>query len=75
MPATEPEAVLVEASSVREAVWSEPAEVASLAPVMVMVTVSVSEPLFESVPVTVNASVTESLASSAVVSESELDRV
>ena len=42
MPATVPVAVLVEASSVTEPVWSAPADVASLAPVMVMVTVIVS---------------------------------
>ena len=72
----EPVAVDVEASSVTAPVPSLPALGASFAPVMVIVTVIVSVSLeAESVTVIVKASVTESPASSAVVSASLLSNV
>ena len=73
---TLPVAVDVDASSVTEPVPSLPASTLSSAPVMVMVTVMVSVELEEvSVTVIVNASVTESPASRALVSESVLSMV
>ena len=73
---TVPVAVVVEASSVTAPVWSAPALTSSSAPVMVIVTVIVSVVLEEvSVTVMVNASVTESPASRAFVSESALSNV
>ena len=72
----EPVAVDVEASSVTAPVPSDPALGASLAPVIVIVTAIVSvSPDALSVTVIVNVSVTESPASRAVVSASELDSV
>ena len=68
------EAVDVDASSVSEAVWSDPALGASLAPVTVIVTVIVSEAV-PSDTVIVNVSVGASPASSAVVSASLLSSV
>ena len=68
------EAVDVDASSVSEAVWSDPALGASLAPVTVIVTVIVSEAV-PSDTVTVNVSVGASPASRAVVSASLLSKV
>ena len=71
-----PDAVVVEASSVSEPVVVPAQTDVSSAPATVMVTVMVSVVLEEdSVTVIVNASVTESPASSASVSESALFRV
>ena len=70
----DPVAVEVLASSVTDPVPSLPASGASLAPVIVIVTVMVSDAV-PSDTVMVNASVTESSASRAVVSASVLSNV